>query len=377
LVAALGAVTSLGYDAPTAYAGARAQLSRASVLPNYRARSGVEGDEEPVIGHAVDLLTQGFEGEARLQRLAQGALADLLAAGLDPTLWQRRVGLYLARPDPRRTETGTELLAEDDPPPSADEGDDLPDPEEFARRSPEALGIQLAQQALRLAAWPGLALQRHMSMSGHCAGIEVLAAAATDLAQGAVEVAVVLAVDSLLDEDTLRWLNRTGRLKCDAAPTGLRPGEAAVALALLPSRDAPLLRPPHTQLTRMAFDLDERPLIDGGVSIGDSLARALDAALAGPVRQPPWLLSDHNGEVYRANEWGCALTRLRAGHPGFDALDAWYPALSFGDTGAASALLAVGMVLQAHARGYAPAPAALIAASSEGAHRAALLLHTS
>ncbi|NRF66448.1 hypothetical protein HLB44_05585 [Aquincola sp. S2] len=372
LVAAAGMVCALGYDAASACAAARAGLSRAAVLPHYRARSGVEGDEEAIIGHAASLFTAGFEGEARLLRLLQGALADLLAGALDPALWLRRVGLYVGLPDPMRTAGGVALMSE--PPAGAGEDDDPPEPEELARRTPAAVTARLLDQALRLAHWPGAPMRRHLSTGGQCAGAELIAAAANDIQQRSVDVAVVLTVDSLLDEDTLTWLHHTGRLKCDAAPAGLQPGEAAVALALLPAQDAAAAPDEALRLIRLAFDSEDKAQIEGEVSSGEALARVVDAALARPADGAPWLFSDHNGEVYRANDFGCALTRLRAGHAGFAAPIVWYPALSFGDTGTCAAPLAIAMALQARSRRYAPADSALVCCAADGRGRAALLL---
>jgi len=57
VIGGLGMVASLGLDAATVCAAARAGLMRSRTLENYRLRSAVEGDEEPVIGHPVTMLT--------------------------------------------------------------------------------------------------------------------------------------------------------------------------------------------------------------------------------------------------------------------------------------------------------------------------------
>ncbi len=85
----------------------------------------------------------------------------------------------------------------------------------------------------------------------------------------------------------------------------------------------------------------------------------------------PWLVSDHNGENYRASELGHAIVRLRADHEAFAAPLVTYPAASFGDTGAASALLAIVTVVRAFARNHALADTALVLASSDGGLRGA------
>lgn len=345
LVGAVGAVCALGYDATTAFAAARAQLSRATVQPHFRIRSGVEGVEEPVVGHAASLLTSGFEGEARLLRLAQGALSDLLAACARVAVPWQGAAFYLAGSRRGAAPGGA--------------------PDHDATR-------RLLDRAAAASGWPARPELRFASHEGHTAGARALAAAARDLHEGKAAAAVVLAIDSLLDEQTLQDLAESDRLKCDAMPSGLQPGEAAVALLLLPSQsvlDAPALR-------LMAAAIDEEPSSPPAewICTGEALSRALLQAWSHAPSPTVWLLSDHNGEHGRAYEWGGALSRLRAAGDAFAAPETSFPALGFGDTGAASALLAVGMVWHHGGRGAAPSPAALVASSSDANTRAALLL---
>jgi 3-oxoacyl-[acyl-carrier-protein] synthase-1 len=87
-----------------------------------------------------------------------------------------------------------------------------------------------------------------------------------------------------------------------------------------------------------------------------------------------WVVSDHNGEFYRAVDWGNALVRLRARGEAFADPVTWYPATSFGDTGAVSSLVGICLVGRAWSRAYAPASTAVIAAASDGPERAAAVL---
>lgn len=361
VLAGVGLVSALGYDAPTALAAARAGVSRASVQPHWRKRSGVSGVEEPVVGHAAGLLTLGFEGETRLRRLALGALQDLLAERLDAALLKQRVGLYVALPDPERARSCAPLrgAAAATPEPDPDE----PAPAERARAFVHAVAAGVA--------WvekPSTLFWNHL---GHAAGAVVLGAAAQDLQAGKVDTAIVLAVDSLLDDDSLTWLAACGRLKCDDSPAGLMPGEAAVALALRRPGEA---AEPLATLRGLAFA--EEPLAQAGgrVSSGEVLTEAVARAWSEAAPQAAWLLADHNGEHHRAHEWGSALARLRSMGDAFADPALWLPALSFGDTGAASTPLAVAMASHAWRRGCAPRTAAVVAACSDGGARAALLL---
>ena len=71
-------------------------------------------------------------------------------------------------------------------------------------------------------------------------------------------------------------------------------------------------------------------------------------------------------------EWGNAVVRLVAQSPRFAEPVLWYPAASFGDTGAASGAVALCMAIRAFERGYAPAQTATIISSADGSNRAAV-----
>jgi 3-oxoacyl-[acyl-carrier-protein] synthase-1 len=84
-----------------------------------------------------------------------------------------------------------------------------------------------------------------------------------------------------------------------------------------------------------------------------------------------WVISDLNGEPYRAIDWGNALVRrIRAlAEPVL-----WCPALWFGDTGAASGAVALCLAARAFERSYAPAPWSLVLSSADGPDRAAVIV---
>lgn len=366
-----GLVTALGYDAPTVCAGARAGLNRAGVIEHYGVRSEVAGDPEAVVGHQASLLTRGFEGEARLVRLAQGGLADLLAQ--TPELdWQTRGHqFYVSLPDARRTREGARLIVDDDARRALAERQSQLPPDQAAATN-KARAERILRRAAALVQWPIPPVLRFQTFSGHAGGIEAARAALADLQTGVTEIAVLLAVDSLLDEDTLDWLQQMGRLKCDGAPAGFQPGEAAVAIALT-ARPAPT-----DQLLGLvrstAFTQEQRTLIGGDTAAGEALTEVIAGCWGTDRGESPWLITDQNGEVYRATDWGHAAVRLRARFESFADPVLWYPSISFGDTGAASALAGICMAVHAWGRNYAPATTALIAAASDGAGRAALRL---
>jgi 3-oxoacyl-[acyl-carrier-protein] synthase-1 len=340
----------------------------------------------------------------------KAALADL-QRGHDIARTSGRIGFYLSLPDPERLNTGQDLLrdqsvdeveepepvSEDDegsPDIDADDTEDEGEPDELDQGTDDEPAIQespaaepsfqekgqtLLLRAAQLSRWPGEVSMRGLARSGNTGVAEVLQNALNDLRSGQVALAVVGGADSWLDEDTLLWLEDTGRLKTMAAPTGLQPGEAAVFLLLESLRNAKLR---HRRVLAVLSDIrlrqEKDTLLSGKLSQGrivaDLLSEVAETADWGD-HNVPWLVTDQNGETYRATEWGNANVCLASRFPVFSNPTLWYPAASFGDTGAASAGVGAVASICAFARGYAPAPVAAVVSSSDGPLRSVILLH--
>jgi 3-oxoacyl-[acyl-carrier-protein] synthase-1 len=369
-------VAALGADVATNCAASRAGISRSSVIEHFRLRSPADGKEEQIAGHQAKLFTRGFERDSRLVRLAQGALMDL-AAQLRPLDWRQwRHGFYLSLPDAQRVFLGSELIADEAVRRAWMDAKTTPDGEATGEPAQNSARAQrVLRQAAALAQWPAEAELAFASVAGHAGALAALTAAVADLASGQTDIAVVLGVDSLLDEETLEWLHMCGRLKCDAMPTGCQPGEAGVALAVMSASMASATgSSPLVAVGALAESREARALLSAAPASGTGLADVVSRLWTGANGGTPWIVSDHNGEFYRAMDWGNALVRLRAQFDAFADPILWYPAMSFGDTGAASPLAAVCVVARAWTRNYAPAASAVIAAASDGPERAAAVL---
>ena len=122
--------------------------------------------------------------------------------------------------------------------------------------------------------------------------------------------------------------------------------------------------------------VEPHPILSGGIANGAALAGTIDAlrAQAGWDQRVPSITLDLNGEHARASEWGNALTHLIARSPVYQEIAVEVPALSFGDTGAASGAVAACMALHAFARGYAASDTVAIVNASDGGTRTAFLL---
>ena len=72
----MGMVAALGHDAVTNCAAARAGLSRAAELDVLNFAADERWGNEPVVGHTVARLAEGFVGVGKLTLLTEAALRD-------------------------------------------------------------------------------------------------------------------------------------------------------------------------------------------------------------------------------------------------------------------------------------------------------------
>ncbi len=359
-------VTSLGLSAPTSCAAARAGLSRAMKLDNYPVKSSDDGSIDGVVAHAVPLLTQGFEGDQRLVRLAEAAFADLRSQIPESVAKNGRVGFYVSIPDVDRQSKSTGKGLEEKLR-AGDAGN-------FDRGRP----IKIFRCGVGRGGFSSPAALRWVSTEGSTGFVDAFQKAAEDLKSGAVTYAIVGGVDSLLDEGTISWLESTERLKSPDLPSGLQPGEAA-GFILLEHRGTARSRGARVAGSVVAAFIgkEANTLFSGEPSTGVGLAKILKDAsdpVSSTQENPFWVISDQNGESYRAFEWGNALFRLSAMKGETPPLSTWYPAASFGDTGSAFGAVGTCLALTAFSRKYAPATRAVLAGSSEWSTRAAIVL---
>lgn len=372
-ITGMGMVASIGYDVITCCAAARAGIVRSTGLDYFPVLAPDDWDPLSLTAHQASLVTEGFEGKIRLLRLAHAGLADLQRRVPDPPWTYARTSFYLSLPDPRRVHSGLALIEDEE------DRQRLTEEAQEAEEEPldEKMPDDLLEKAARLSGWRGEPSLRFVTTAGHTGVAEALRAAFADLYNGHVEVAVVGGLDSLLDEDTLRWLEFRGRLKTPNVPGGLQPGEAGAFLVLEPWQDA---RQRGARifgiLKELSFGEETRSLLGAQTPLGVGLEEVLApiAKNAGWAdRHIVWIISDQNGELYRATEWGNALVRLVANFKAFEEPVLWYPAASFGDAGAASGAVSLCIAMSAFDRGYAPSREATIVSSADGLQRAAML----
>src|SRR5262249_16153247 len=119
-------------------------------------------------------------------------------------------------------------------------------------------------------------------------------------------------------------------------------------------------------ISSVAQATEPRPLTSEHQSTGAAMTHVLRGLLTGAGER--FVLSDQNGESYRAFEWG--LARTRVGERLGEVRELLHPAISLGDVGAATGALQVACALSAFARGYAASPEALVLCASDSGLRA-------
>lgn len=330
VLSGMGLITSLGASVEESCAALRCGMTRPHPLDGMTVWDPDVEQEVPLIGHPISGLTDGFQGVGRWFRLGRLALRDLLRhARLDAedgAFW-RQCGLIVCLP-------------ELDP-------DRFAFPDEDARTLPQrlvrALGLPLSAERITCleagALGPLMALQQ----------------ARKKLAEGAWQRAIILAVDSLVDDASLRWLKVARRLKTPERPTGLMPGEAGACLLLEAPRQAGDRGEAWIGECALAPSAGHKA---SAIRWGQTLSGVIHEALAGSQRVGD-ILGNHNGEVPRAMAWGTARMSLPAGALAESHRETW-PAASLGDVGAASAGVALCMAARAFSRRYARSDAALV-----------------
>jgi len=192
---------------------------------------------------------------------------------------------------------------------------------------------------------------------------------------GEMNFCIIAAVDSYLLDDRLNFYDRNWRLKTDRNAAGFIPGEAGAVFLLeteefARQRKAPILM----RIDGVHGDQELNPVTGAKTSTGSGLAGAIEplAELSNNGQPWRWVLSDLNGERYKAYEWGLVLPRLNKLFADNHQLS--YIADVIGDVGAAMAAVQIGYISNAFERGFAPADSALLFAGNDAGKRYAMTI---
>lgn len=345
-ITGIGAVTPIGVSAIETAASVRAGICRFREEGVYEPIGAEGGDPpEPLTASAVATLSPSAVGAARIFELAVRAVRDLLreqslAGGADRADG-KVTGWFLALPEE--------------------------DPVTASWGLAKALGPALLDRF-----GDGSSAVAAVSAQGSAGSLAILGNAAEAIRSGSLARAVVVGADTFIDRDRLALLDRDHRVKSARSSAGMIPGEGATALLLEGAADA-IRRRARMLATFGEVGTGDEPQTSGGdrESSGRGLTHALLAALAGGAAHAPrWILCNLNGEPYRAVEWGTASVRL-ARELGAGARIS-HAADCVGEIGAAIGGVMIAQAIAGFARGYAPAPEALLWAGCDGGSRAAV-----
>ncbi|MCP3143952.1 TIGR02270 family protein [Pyxidicoccus xibeiensis] len=357
-----GMVSAIGDGAASSCAASRAGVVRISALEGYALWDEDLREVEPARGHQVSWLTDGFSGLGRLIVLGSAALRDLHPAVRQDD-WRRSAVFLVTGNDFYRG-----MLQEE-----------APHAEEREWLRGQCLH-RLIPATLRAAGVQGAPRTQEV-LFGEVGFLQALQRAREQLERGVVERCIIGGVDTLVEPHLLRALDQLGLLKGPERAVGLLPGEAA-AFLVLERADAARRHGASVQALVESPSIGAEPFhrFSREPAVGAVLAEVIAQALGGDGGaggRTGLVIAGLNGDEYRARDWGHALIRLRGRRLLPEDCPEWYPAISFGDVGAAAGPLAVLLAAHAFRRRYAGTDAALLWMVGDDGSRGALRLRAS
>lgn len=344
VISAIGMTTPVGITAAQSCAAIRAGIAAINDLDVMIETESLE--TVPLKGCTVPNVTDGYLGLGRWTRLVTSALKDLIESAKLSSNDLARATIYLALPSSPRPGTDS--------------------------RVPQMLGLRIAQ-------WlglPGIEGRVRIYAAGHASAAHACSEAIAHVQSGMVERAIICGVDSLVEPATLEFFLSKRRIKTEDQVDGFIPGEAA-AVILIEQESRARARALQPMATIEAAALGNEPVTIW--SDEPSPATGLSTASSTMLTQLPdqgaaiqLIVSDLNGEIYRAKEFGN--TAARALSKIQTKWTLWHAADCIGDTGAASFAVSLCVAARALHKGYARAERAMILGSSDDGLRGAVSL---
>ena len=350
-ISALGVHSSLGgsMDAAAAF---RCGLSRGQELQDWPYFDEETLHEHLLIGHPAAGLSDGFQGLGRFVKMGAYALEDMRQHLNSMDINPAKLGIFFVFPI---TDVNQAI--------SADLKNEFGI---FLTRLQELCWIKVEKKNTRA------------YFEGRLGVISAIQDAQKFLKDGNIDYCLIGAIDTLLDSQRLSDFLIANKVKTMDNPTGLVPGEAAcfILLERLSStkhrENIPEVVLQQPSLVIAPDKDDDSEQIPTGCVLCEAMVGALDNAQA-TATDKGTIYCDMNGEDFKAADFGGALVRASSHY----LLSDWkleIPALSFGETGAASGMIAICLAFQAFSRGYLFGDKALVVMSSEQGHSGAIVL---
>lgn len=331
--------SSLGFDAVTSCAAARAGLTRPDMLDFWVEDTDVL-EAVPVAGRTMGWYTEGFEELGRLVQLGRPAVRDVVrSAALDAPQLERSA--WVVNLADGYHETQARRVLADTTPEAALET--IRPPYEhlwpwFEERLMPGLLSALPHRPNRAPA--------RLLYKGTAGAAVALAEARRVLTENRVETCLVGGIDALVDGRWLDALYTLGILKTPVDAAGITPGEAAVFLCLETVESARRRGATvRAVLGEPAVGRDPAHRFHESPPSGVVLASVIQSA-AGTTPNPV-CYAGLAGDALGAAEWGRAWVRLQNS---VTFSEVSYPATAFGATGAASGFVSTAVALHAFSR---------------------------
>lgn len=229
----------------------------------------------------------------------------------------------------------------------------------------------------RLAAQSGGAVLPSASDASHvgrAGGLIAIGQAVLAIQSGHASIIVAGGVDTYRDLFVLTTLDRDDRVKTTSNLDGFIPGEGACFLLLASEQVAAQRRLPVIgRVTPMASGFEAGHLYSEEPYRGDGLAMTFQQLVARNVVDAPIaeVYSSMTGESHWAKEWGVAFMRTKAAFRPDATMH--HPADCYGDAGAASGPLLVGLAALGIRERYRRSPALVYGSSDRGARAAVVV----
>lgn len=347
VIVGVGMLTPVGLSAPETAAAVRARLARFSVsaLRDHRFEPFTLGE---VPDDALPPLAEPLQREtgltARAQRMLRLATRPLRECAVALGAFGIKPGLCLALPEssaaPLAPINGATFIS------------------------------QLAIQVHEVFDPRG----SDASHAGRAGGLIAIGQAALTVQRGIAQFMLAGGVDTYRDPCLLAALDYEKRIKSDVNWDGFIPGEGAGFLALASEAAATAYGlPVLAHVAPITTGFESGHLYSTDPYRGDGLASTFAQLVARGIVDAPIqdVYSSMTGESHWAKEWGVAFIRNRAIFREEPAM--YHPADSYGDTGAASGALLVGLATIGIQGRYHASPALAYGSSDHGA-RAAIVV---
>jgi len=358
-VSGMGMVSSLGHDAATSCAAARAGLTRIAEHDAFRVYDPTSEATLGVPVHQVFATVHGFSGLGRLVRLAAQAMEDPKLNLNDGDLSKTALILNVSSQEHRKL-VAEDLAGQD----GVSESGDSTTADEIARELND-WKARLIPTLLKVMGVSSTPMHSQVFVGDETGFLESMVRVLPALESGQVDRILIGGIDSLVEVAALNALQQLNILATPENPIGVIPGEMAAFLLITGNssnndvtRYCTINSIAITEWTESAPPGKELAecILSTGSSIGD------DSFV---------VVTDLNGESRRANEWGAALVHLNARD--LRSVDSQiHPATSFGYVGAASVPASVCMISSRFEREPEPEQHAIVWTSGSNQKRASL-----